>query len=353
MARFTGLGRRVRPFARSRLPGGLLACGLLAAGPLAWGLLGGGLLAAGLTGCGEETAPTADPGEDAAVVLPDAEVAPEVDAGPPPCPPSSALSETCEETWEAAPVYVIATLAFAQIAADNTTVGFDLDDRVSTGSDAPSCNQADYTDIDGREGLDNQLGVLWPTIVQLTGDAIDGLIQGAINEGKLLITLGIDPATEGGAARLGVRKTAGAPLLDTTATLLAWQTFGLDPTAEPALADGRWLTEGPDAGAYEAGPVDVALPVSILDFELVLVVRDARFRLRPRPDGGMDGVLAGGLPIDDFMDEIDRAAVPEGLRSLVRNLLNTRADLYPDAEGRCQSLSTSLAFRAIPAFVAR
>lgn len=305
-----------------------------------------------LVGCEDAAEPAAEVVIDAGAPAPDATAMVEPDAAPPPgCSPSAALSDTCAEPWEAVPVYVIAEMKFAQIEDTTVSVGFDLDDKISDHADPSTCNQRDFVDPAGSVGIDNQLGVLWPTIVQLTGDAVDGLIQGAINEGKLLITLAVDDAEIDGSTMLGVRKTAGAPILDTSATLLAWQTFSLDATADAALAEGGWLTEGPHAGAYEAGPVDVALPVAILDFELVLVVRDARFRLTPRPDGAMDGVLAGGLPIDDFMDEIDRAAVPANLRALVRNLLNTRADLYPDADGQCQSLSTALYFRAVPAFI--
>lgn len=318
-----------------------------------WKILAATAALTGLVGCEDGARPADEVEADAAA--PDAAAVATPDAGPPEpaCSPSEALSDTCAEPWEAVPVFVIAEMKFAEIEQATTSVGFDLDGTVSEQADPASCNQRDFVDPDGNRGIDNQLGVLWPTIVQLTGDAIDGLIQGAINEGKLLITLAVDDAELDGGTALGVRKTAGAPILDTSATLLAWQTFSLDPTAEASLAEGGWITEGAYAGAYEAGPVDVALPVAILDFELVLVVRDARFRLTPRPDGGMDGVLAGGLPIADFMDEIDRAAVPANLRALVRNLLNTRADLYPDADGQCQSLSTALYFRAVPGFVRR
>lgn len=257
------------------------------------------------------------------------------------CAASEVLTDTCEGPWAPTPVYVLTSMAFVTIT-DGQTEGFDLDGRVSERGDREGCGQADFVDAEGREGIDNQLGRLYPAIKGLIGDAVDGLIQGAINDGRLLIGLGL-----GGDEGMGVRRLLGAPLLGTDSRVLADQTFALDLATEPTLADGAWEGE-----VFSAGPADVGLPISIFDFQVTLNVRDARFRFVEQTDGSIAGVFAGALSVQAFMDELDTAAVPLDLRNIIRVTLSGAADLDPGDDGKCRGLSASVHFTAVPAWVA-
>ena len=269
------------------------------------------------------------------------------DAAPESCPAAQAIVGDCPEGMPAeAAIVVIDTLVFAEVdPAANAVAGFDLDARVSAADDTESCNQADFVAPDGREGIDNQLASLWPTIQAVTGDAVGGLIQGAINNGDLLIGLGI--TLDGDQVTLGVQTLRGNPLIGTDAKLLSHQTFTRDTESASSTAtgvrEGEWLV---------AGPFEIVLPLVILSFELDLVVSGAYLRVRYDADGHIQGSLGGGISVEQFMGALSVADVPEGLISFVRTTLQSRADLDRDDSGMCRGLSAGLVFNATPAWVA-
>ncbi|MCA9638968.1 MAG: hypothetical protein KC420_23230, partial [Myxococcales bacterium] len=89
---------------------------------------------------------------------------------------------------------VLSTFGFVRPDAmrGNRVDGFDLDDRVSTAGDAEGCRHADFTSPDGITGIDNQLARLLPVVDMMTGGAVDGLVQAAVNNGQLLIAITLD-----------------------------------------------------------------------------------------------------------------------------------------------------------------
>lgn len=312
-------------------------------GPWAGWALGLGLA---LMGCddGAGEAPDAAPNADGLV---GDMGAPDAAASPPACDPAEILGRACEEdTWDPAPVWIVAEIVFAVADEDGRVQGFDLDGVTTARGDDSGCGHRDFVSPDGAEGVDSQLATLWPLIEQVTGDAVDGLIQGAINEGTLLITLAV--AGDGDEPAFALGKLAGAPLLGTDGRMLPYQTFAPDPYSEPTMAVGRWAEDGHFVG----GGVDVVLPLDILSFELDMRISDARVDFRVQPDGSLIGVLGGGLQAAEFMAALDMAAVPQDLRDFVRTLMFQRADLAPDATGACQAVSTAMVFRAVPSFLA-
>ncbi len=302
--------------------------------------LGGAL--GGLAGC-DDGAPAAL--SDAEAIAADAGGSDAAVAAPV-CDPSEILSERCEAEWQPAPLWVVAELAFAVEDADGFTPGFNLDDDAAGRGGAAGCGRADFVSPEGVEGIDNQLATLWPLLAQTTGAAVDGLIQGAINEGKLLITMAVGDEADG-PTTFAVGTLAGVPLLGTDGLILPDQTFGPDPLSTPVWSEGRW-----QAGRFEGGGLDVVLPIDILDFQLAMRVSDARFAFRRLPDGSLEGLFGGGVQVAEFMAALDDAAVPLNLRDLLRTLMTQRADLSPDADGTCRALSTALVFRAVPAYLA-
>lgn len=267
---------------------------------------------------------------------------------PPQCPADEAIVGACPEGMvDEAPILVLDSITFAEVdPAANTVAGFDLDGLTSAAGDPASCGQRDFAAPDGREGIDNQLASLWPTIEAVTGDAVGGLIQGAINNGDLLIGLGI--AADDEQITVGVQTMAGRPLIGTDARLLSHQTFTRDTVGDPVVVsgemDGDWLV---------AGPFEIVLPLVILSFELDMRLSGAYLRLRIGEDGAAEGTLGGGISVDEFMSALGAADVPRGLVEFVRSTLQSRADLDRDPdEGRCLRFSAGLTFTAVPAWVA-
>lgn len=224
--------------------------------------------------------------------------------------------------------------------------GFDIDGLKSDWRDTRACNKPDFLDPDGNPGIDNQLATLMPLIDLAGENALEGLLQGAINEGRLLL---IVRAKELGDGALAVEMLRGddQPLLGTDGRLLSGQTLAL--SAEPML--GQSEGRGGD-GAMEVGPFAVRLPVAVFTelYELDLV--DARMRLRPSADGEhFEGMLGGGVTLEQIFSIVRVAGerADADLEGLFGGGIRDSADLARDASGACQQISLGVSFRAVRA----
>ena len=95
----------------------------------------------------------------------------------------------------------------------------------------------------------------------------------------------------------------------------------------------------------------MVLPAQVLDVELTLHLDNSALRIEWRPDGTAVGVLGGGIPRTDFeaiLSEPDIRELKELLTPLVESLLDLE-----NASGTCDSMSVSLGFDALSAFVLR
>ncbi len=290
-----------------------------------WVLLGLSLLGGG---CGDAGGSAEPPGETAAQRR--ARL----------CAPSTAPRRTT----------VVSRFGFVRASTEMPTVaqGFDLDGRVSTTSDAMGCRQADFTSPEGAEGVDNQLARLLPIVDGMTGGAFDGAIQAAVNNGQLLLAVsveGADDPTDDPCVTLVVERVAGMPFVGADMFLDKGQTYDL-LREEPVTRVPATLT----GGVVEAGPFLFPLPIAVLDARLVLNLYGARFRARMREDGGMEGLIGGGMSLAEFSAEVSRLTIPSGQMATFTTALRVFADLAP-VEGRCTQVSAGITFDARSAFV--
>lgn len=245
-------------------------------------------------------------------------------------------SEGSATRWAAA-----TTFELTRAAQDSTVPGFDLDGEVTPPGQGGPCPFTDRTDSEGRKGIDNQLAELTPILEAFVGGAVDGLIQGAVNEGRLLLLFEVvdDPP------RVSVRRGDGKPYLGTDGLILDSQTFVL--ADEPPLVETEDVEIGAD-GRVEAAAPGLTLPVSILREDFDLHLQDVRIRLTPAADGTWTGLIGGGISVDTIVEVAYRASEYEGERmeGPMRNL----ADLAP-VDGVCTRMSAALAIRAVPAYV--
>ncbi len=272
------------------------------------------------------------------------------DDGAAPAAPAAPTGLRCEVP-KRTPSMVLARFAFVRSDPMRAMVsdGFDLDGAVTAQGGVTGCGRGDFTGPDGTQGVDNQLAQLLPAVDAMTGGALDGAIQGAINNGQLLMTFtleGLDNRCDDPDVTLVFSRVAGMPFTGSDMLVDPGQTFDLMRDAprtriRARIAGGVLLTER----------TDLPLPVAVFGVRFVLNIYGARMRLALRDDGGATGVLGGGISIDEFMREANTFDIPNQLRSTIGTTMRLVADLAPGADGRCQQLSTAVSVVARPAFV--
>lgn len=254
--------------------------------------------------------------------------------------------------------FVVAQLAFANADAMGRLEGFDLDGIDSDGTapeDDASCNQPDAVDAEGRVGIDNALAELFGVIEALVGNAIDGLIQMAVNDGTLLVMFrldGLDSLENDPCVDFSLLKGTGptTPQLATTGFLAPSQTFEVDTTTPTSSGRGRI-----EDGVLYAGPFEAIIPLKFFQVYVNMRMHGAYVRAEVTPDGGLtNGVMGGGIEVEQVMDVVRQAAENDGTAQALLGAapfaLAGLADL--DNDGRiCRQASAALVFEAEPAFL--
>ena len=246
---------------------------------------------------------------------------------------------------------VLASFVFTRADATRASVvdGFDLDGRVSSPGDPMGCRQGDFTSPEGVPGVDNQIARLLPVVDSMTGGAFDGLIQGAVNNGQLLVAVSldrVDDLRDDQCVTVNFQRVAGMPFVGSDMRIDPGQTFDLMRDQPVSRVEGRIR-----GGVLEAGPFALALPITALDARFTLNLRGARVRARVRDDGGLAGIVAGGVSIAEFSETIRGLTIRQEEMAAFTGALRLFADLEPDANGACTQISMGMNFDARPAFV--
>lgn len=249
--------------------------------------------------------------------------------------------------------FVFARIAFVREEMGMTDVadGFNLDSRVSAAGDSRTCRAGDLTSPSGETGIDNQLARLMPTVDQMTGGAVDGAIQAAINNGQMLVVAtvsGIDDGCNDDAVNVKVMRVEGMPFVGSDMAVDPGQTFDLMRMVP--ISDLRGHIEN---GTLLTDPAMLPLPVAILDEQFTLQFYDARIRLKLGRDGAdSPGIIGGAISLTEFAQVLAQIEnIPESLKMQVNSGLSLFADLDRDAMGKCQKISGALRIMARPAFV--
>ncbi|MCK6546646.1 hypothetical protein L6R52_12420 [Myxococcota bacterium] len=243
---------------------------------------------------------------------------------------------------------VIRTIELRKVADGNVASGLDLDGITSDDRDGRTCFKADFTSPDGEPGIDNQLATLIP-FVDLAGEgALQGLIQNAINEGRLLVILDVDDHGDG-SVTVTPRRGDDIPLLGTDGRLLEGQTLGLH--AEPVLGAPVRGTVSGDVVTTE--PFALTMPIIVFSNLYLLYLPDARLRFERTEEGRLErGIIAGTAGIEDLLGLVRQAAQFGGdFEGLFGDALRDSADMVRGPDGKCSRMSAAIDFDAVPAFV--
>lgn len=257
------------------------------------------------------------------------------------CEPST--SGTCAATPEE--VWIVQSLFFGRIDGA-TSPGFNLD-----AIQGMQCGARDYVSPEGERGIDNQFGGLLPIVEAqaVGGMPLDYLVQDSIASGQILLAFelgGVDAWTDDGCVSTRLRRLSGTPLLGTDNLLLSGQTLYPEPTAVINDLGEAAIREG----SLEPAPADIVLPISILDARFILNVRDAHIRLTSVDEDHVEGVISGGIDVEEILAVVATLNIPSDLMATAEALVRGNADLVPMGRD-CAQLSAVLEFRAVRGFI--
>jgi len=128
------------------------------------------------------------------------------------------------------------------------------------------------------------------------------------------------------------------------------QTFNLDPATVDA--GGNPMISVPAStmgGALSAGPVDIPLAFPLDETTtLTLNIRNASVTADVTAGALANGIIGGELIIDELITTV--MAIGGDLPiEVIQSTLESVADLSPDMDGVCQSLSVGIEFGAVDA----
>lgn len=252
---------------------------------------------------------------------------------------------------DAEAVAVVTKLRFAREEPQGVSVGLDLDGIDSDNRDARGCFQEDMVDAQGNTGIDNQFARLMPSIEAVGGEAIEGLVQGAINSGELLIIVKmahVDDLEEDSCVDVSLMHGEGSPEVGTRGLIESGQTFDVDHEVPTATIEGVAI----EGGVISAGLFEFQLPIQIFEFELELTIRKATARFEIAEDGSLSGFISGAILVQEIVDLSKQVEMGGGeVARLVPVVVKANADLAPNEEGECQEISVAMVFEATPAFL--
>lgn len=260
--------------------------------------------------------------------------------------PDSAPDPRCGET-DAGQTGVVSSLLFAR-EVDGVSEGFDFDGAVTREGDASGCGIPDYVDARGNEGIDNVAARLVPVLETTEAAAAEGLVQGAIKSGEILITFttrGIDDLEDDACVTVDVGRATGTPSLGTDGMLEWSQTYDRDPDTAPVRVHG--VAQG---GSIVTEPFDFELPIQVLNASAVFRFYGGRMRITPQEDGSFLGVLGGPVPSADITAVAGTDNVDAAVASLVANVMAILSDSLPDEQGVCTGASMNFEWTGVPGF---
>ena len=244
---------------------------------------------------------------------------------------------------------IVAVISLIQHARreDGVAWGFNIDDTTSSTTDPIGCYKEDLTDPNGTPGIDNAFSALIPALETTEAVVLESLVQQSIHNGNLLLMLeisGVQNTQNDDCVDVSIWRGSGAPLIGTDDLLMQYQSFDKDPAMPNSHIEGMQIVNG----TLAARPLDVELPVQVLDESLHFYISDGGIYIEFNEDGTMQGFFGGAIPIETLTDitTLNDVNIPD----VIQDLVASAADLYPRSDGLCAAISVAFEYEAIPAF---
>ena len=228
--------------------------------------------------------------------------------------------------------------------------GFDLDGVNTEEGDEASCRQGDFVDPDGRTGIDNQFADLWSIVEPLVGEATEALIQGAVNEGRIILVIelsGVDSLENDEDITVHIFRGRIDPDIGNLGFISPDQTVYVDREFPIEIVEGAQIIDG----EVFARPDTIHLPVDILDSYFVIEMNQAQIRFSIDESGRFQGYFGGVVDLKSVFDEL-LASNASQEAALVQPIFYTYADMEKGPSG-CTHASAAFGFSGTNAFVVR
>jgi hypothetical protein len=200
---------------------------------------------------------------------------------------------------------------------------------------------------DGEEGIDNQFSKILPLVEAVGGEAIEGLVQGIINQGRLLIMFELsaldDPLLRNDECmQFGFFYGLGVPKVNAQGSIITGQTFDRD-SERPSLSVADVPLED---GIFEVSGLEFQLPIMVFEESYILDLSRVTIYGEFGPEGEFEGYLSGVIDVDAVAARVELIEGGGMVAELIPGFLRQQVDLDPDEDGVCHSLSVTLTLRA-------
>jgi len=247
-------------------------------------------------------------------------------------------------------VALISTLTFAREEPGRITRGFDLDGHVTQSTRDPiGCGKTDMTSPEGVPGIDNQFARFLPTLESVGGEALESLIQYAINNGELLLMLEISQLhdeTNDTCVIFSLGRGKGEPFVSSFGLPLPGQTFDRDPDFNLTRIEDVSVVDG----RLDAGPFVLEIPVQIFDTLVELTALETFARIEIGEEGAISGFVGGILLVEEILRIVPELG-DESISGVIESVIWNVADILPDDDGVCHGISFTLDFETVPAYL--
>jgi hypothetical protein len=236
-------------------------------------------------------------------------------------------------------VVVVTTLAYMR-GEEGVSWGFDVD-----GTEDDVCDHDDYTSPDGVSGIDNGMAILIPLLEASEAKVIEGLLNSTIVEGRLLLAVEItrvDDLQNDSCVDVEFFQATGDPLLGTDGGILPGQTLIRDTSKPTSSITGMSIVDG----VLDAFPMNLDLPLSILDAEFEFNLTDGGLQIQFGEDGLHTGFFAGVAEADEIYEiAYSSDGIDDTIQGLIEQIVPLAQDVKND-QGECANLSAGLEFEA-------
>ena len=253
--------------------------------------------------------------------------------------------QTCSATGDTI-VGVLSSITHAR-RVDGVVWGLNIDGFTSANTDPNGCYKEDLVDPNGTPGIDNAFSALIPALESTEAVALESLVQDSINNGNLLLMVeikGVDNWQNDDCVDVSIWRGQGTPLIGTDGTLMTHQSFFKDLSMPNSHIENMKIVDG----VLVASPLDVELPVQVLDEKLNFELQDGGIHIQLTADGFMSGFFTGAVPITALTDITSLPDV--NLPEIVQDVVRSAADLYPQEDGTCSGISVAFEYQALPSF---
>ena len=236
---------------------------------------------------------------------------------------------------------ILREFSFFGTDEDGFAYGFDLDGRVSPDGEEESCGHGDLESPDGVVGIDNQLAKIWTLIEPVAGSIAQDLLQGSINEGRVLLALeivGADSLEQSSDVNLRIFTAQGDPDIGTLGVIAPNQTFSINTQADFVEVEGVSINNG----RVQVGPIDFGMPLDILELQTTLNIKKGSFDFMIHEDGTFHGYMGGAISVSEFLTDIKNTDAAEEA-ALVEALFINNADMGFES-GDCDLFSLAFSF---------